>query len=168
VSNRIPWNEYALLLAWTASQRSEALTINQTGEVPRKVGCCVLAKETNRVLSLGYNGFPMGFKPPSDFFKDPVKRFTHIVHAECNSLTTVKRGEARLIATTLSPCNCCASQIIAREIPTVIYGEISSHVEGIDILQFYGVEVIYLPLSKVLEDWCFPALEETLIDEKIS
>jgi deoxycytidylate deaminase len=165
MNSRIPWNEYGLLLAWISSQRSEALTTLQDGtEVSRKVGCCVLAKETNRILSLGYNGFPMGFKPPPDFFKDPVKRFTHIIHAECNSLTTVKRGEARLIATTLSPCACCAQQIIAREIPTVVYGEISSHVEGIDILQFYGVEVVYIPMTKVLEEWAIPALGESLGD----
>jgi len=162
--NRIDWNSYALLLAWVSAQRSEALTTVGEEMVPRKVGSCCLAKETNRVLSLGYNGFPQGFRPPADFYKDPVKRFTHIIHSETNCLATVKQGEGRLMAVTLSPCSCCAQQIISKQISTVVYGEISSHVEGIDILQFYGVEVVYIPMIKVLEEWAIPALEESLGD----
>ena len=152
---RIDWQRYALLLAWTASLRSEALS--DAG--PRKVGCCVLAKDSCHVLSLGYNGFQPGFIAPVDFYKDRVKRVTHIIHAECNALTGIGRGQAGILATTLSPCVACAQQMIARQIPTVVYGEeYLKDQDGLDILRFYNVEVIYMPIKKVLDEWVTPAL----------
>jgi deoxycytidylate deaminase len=160
---RIDWISYAMGLAWMASQRSEARTTNHDGsETARKVGACVLAKDNNRVLSLGYNGFIPGFKPPVDFYKDPVKRLTHIIHAETNALVNVRRGEAGIIALTLSPCATCAQQIVARQIPVVAYGEASSHSEGLDILRFFGINVIYSPLIRIMEDWVVPAVEDFL------
>jgi len=160
---RIDWISYAMGLAWMASQRSEARTVNSHGsEESRKVGACVLAKDNNRVLSLGYNGFIPGFKPPVDFYKDPVKRLTHIIHAETNALVNVRRGEAGIIALTLSPCATCAQQIVARQIPVVAYGEASSHTEGLDILRFFGINVIYSPLIRIMEDWIVPAVEDFL------
>src|ERR1700756_3812036 len=157
---RIDWSRYAMWLAWTASQRSEARAINETSDEPRKVGACVLEWETNRVLALGYNGFSSGFTPPSDFYRDRVKRVSHIIHAETNALVYVPRGAAGLMAVTLAPCAGCARQIVANAIPTLIYGEIHQDTTGIDILRFYGVEVIYLPLLPLLEDWVTPAVSQ--------
>jgi len=150
-------------LAWMASQRSEARSVGPDGtEASRKVGACILAKDNNRVLSLGYNGFLPGFKPPIDFYKDPVKRSTHIIHAETNALVNVRRGEAGIIALTRAPCATCAQQIVARQIPVVAYGEEYSSNEGLDILRFFGTNVIYTPLIRVMEDWIVPAVESFL------
>ena len=161
--NRIDFHRYALWLAWTASQRSEARAILENGDdEPRKVGACVLEWETNRVLALGYNGFSSGFTPPSDFYRDRVKRVSHIIHAETNALVYVPRGTAGLMAVTLAPCAGCARQIVASGIPKVIYGEVHQDPTGIEILHFYGVEVIYLPLLPLLEDWVTPAVEAYL------
>ena len=159
---RIDWHRYALWLAWTASQRSEARAVTVDADEPRKVGACVLEKETNRVLALGYNGFLPGFTPPSDFYFDRVKRVSHIIHAETNALTHVPRGSAGIIATTLAPCAGCARSIVAAQIPILIYGEPHQDTTGIDILRFYGVEVIYLPLLPLLEDWVTPAVGQYL------
>jgi deoxycytidylate deaminase len=162
-SNRIDWVSYAMGLAWMASQRSEARSIGPDGsEASRKVGACILAKDNNRVLSLGYNGFLPGFKPPIDFYKDPVKRSTHIIHAETNALVNVRRGEAGIIALTRAPCATCAQQIVARQIPVVAYGEPYSNTEGIDILRFFGTNVLYSPLIRIMEDWIVPAVEDFL------
>jgi deoxycytidylate deaminase len=161
--NRIDWISYAMGLAWMASQRSEARSVGPDGsEASRKVGACILAKDNNRVLSLGYNGFLPGFKPPIDFFKDPVKRSTHIIHAETNALVNVTRGEAGIIALTRAPCATCAQQIVARQIPVVAYGELYSSSEGLDILRFFGINVIYCPLIRVMQDWIVPAVEDFL------
>ena len=159
---RIDWHRYALWLAWTASQRSEARAICDVADEPRKVGACVLEKETNRILALGYNGFSSGFTPPSDFYRDRIKRVSHIIHAETNALTHVPRGTAGLMAVTLAPCAGCARSIVASAIPQVIYGEPHQDTTGIDILRFYGVEVIYLPLLPLLEDWVTPAINQFL------
>src|SRR5246127_1157047 len=161
-TQRIDWNRYALWLAWTASQRSEARAVSDDSDEPRKVGACVLEWETNRVLALGYNGFSSGFTPPSDFYRDRVKRVSHIIHAETNALTHVTRGAAGLIAVTLAPCAGCARSIVASGIPKVIYGEIHQDPTGIEILRFYGVEVLYLPLLPLLEDWVTPAVAQYL------
>jgi dCMP deaminase len=151
-----------MALAWIASLRSEARSVIADGtEVPRRIGCCVLGKD-NRILSMGYNGFIPGFVPPPNFYQDPVKRASHIIHAETNALINVKRGEAGLIACTLSPCATCAQQIIAREIPIVIYGEGYKNTEGLDILNFFGTEIIFLPLSKVMEEEIIPGIEDYL------
>ena len=163
MQNRIDFHRYALWLAWTASQRSEARAILENGDdEPRKVGACVLEWETNRVLALGYNGFSSGFTPPSDFYRDRVKRVSHIIHAETNALVYVRRGTAGLMAVTLAPCAGCARQIVASAIPKLIYGEVHQDPTGIDILRFYGVEVIYLPLLPLLEDWVTPAVGQYL------
>ena len=159
---RIDWQRYALWLAWTASQRSEARAVCDVSDEPRKVGACVLEKETNRILALGYNGFSPGFTPPSDFYRDRIKRVSHIIHAETNALTHVLRGSAGLMAVTLAPCAGCARSIVASAIPKVLYGEPHQDTTGIDILRFYGVEVIYLPLLPLLEDWVGPAISQYL------
>jgi deoxycytidylate deaminase len=161
-SQRIDWHRYALWLAWTASQRSEARAVNDGMDEPRKVGAAVLEWETNRILALGYNGFSSGFIPPSDFYSDRLKRVSHIIHAETNALAYVRRGAAGLIAVTLAPCAGCARAIVASAIPKVIYGEVHQDPTGIDILHFYGVEVLYLPLLPLLEDWVTPAVREYL------
>jgi deoxycytidylate deaminase len=161
--NRIDWISYAMGLAWMASQRSEARAVGPDGsESSRKIGACVLAKDNNRVLSLGYNGFLPGFKPPIDFYKDPVKRVTYIMHSETNALVNVRRGEAGIIAVTQAPCVTCAQQIVARQIPVVAYGEPHRDPEGLNILRFYGVNVIHSPLIRMMEDWVVPAVEDFL------
>jgi deoxycytidylate deaminase len=142
--------------------RSEARAVTADSDEPRKVGACVLEWETNRVLALGYNGFSSGFTPPSDFYHDRVKRVSHIIHAETNALSHVPRGSAGLIAVTLAPCAGCARSIVANAIPKVIYGEVHQDGTGIDILRFYGVEVVYLPLLPLLEDWVTPAIRQSL------
>lgn len=160
--NRIDWRSYAMALAFMARMRSEARSTTPDGDlIPRKVGCCVLAKN-NHVLAMGYNGFIPGYTPPPDFYKDPTKRFTHIIHSETNALVNVRRGEASLIAITLSPCASCAQQIIAREIPLVIYGEEYKDTTGLDILKSFGVETVFLSLMNVMTDWIVPGVEEFL------
>ena len=64
------------------------------------------------------------------------------------------------MAVTLAPCAGCARAIVAHQIPLLLYGEDHSDRTGLDILRFYGIEVIYLPLGPLIEDWVRPALRE--------
>ena len=57
---RISWEEYALNLAYTASDRSE--------DPHRAVGACALSHD-NMVLGLGYNGLAAGKEAPASFGK---------------------------------------------------------------------------------------------------
>ena len=160
ITRRIDWHSYAMWLAWTASARSEARAIDGTRDEPRKTGAAILERATHRVLALGYNGFVPGFNPPNDFYTDRARRVSHILHAETNALVYCPKGQAGLIAVTLAPCAGCARAIVAHQIPLVLYGEDHQDQTGLDILHFYGVEIRYLPLLPLLEDWVQPAMTE--------
>lgn len=112
MQNRISWEEYAARLAVTASLRSE--------DPHRQVGACALAFD-NRVLGVAYNGLQSGIKVEEQFWSDRDKRRPFMIHAETNLLSLFNRGECRLIAVTLLPCEACAKQIVAWNIPEVIY-----------------------------------------------
>jgi dCMP deaminase len=88
---RPSWEEYALLLANTASLRSEDPYI--------KCGACVL-RHDNSVAGLGYNGSPPGYNID---WTDRDARRPFVSHAERSALRYCKPGEAKLIAITLSP-----------------------------------------------------------------
>jgi len=53
---RVSWEEYALNLAYAASDRSE--------DPHRQVGACALSHD-NMVLGLGYNGLAAGKEAPA-------------------------------------------------------------------------------------------------------
>ena len=109
---RLSWEEYALELAWVASQRSEDPYL--------KVGACVL-RHDNSVASLGYNGAPMGVEID---WSNRDERRKRVVHAEINALRYVKPHEAKLIAVTHLPCNDCLKSIASYGISTVVFREI--------------------------------------------
>jgi dCMP deaminase len=112
MSSRLGWNEYALSLAIAASKRSE--------DPHRQVGACALSWN-NRVLGVAYNGLQSGMAVSSSFWEDRDLRRSYMIHAETNLLSLFKRDECRLIAVTLLPCEACARQIIAWNIPEVVY-----------------------------------------------
>ena len=137
-NKRIPWREYALELAVTASTRSE--------DPYKKVGACALDKN-GRVLALGYNGLASGksINPWSlnSFWEDRDKRRPFMIHAEANCLSMVKIDECSIFASTLLPCSSCATMIAAYKIPTVIYKEeYDKDSLAHDIFKFYNIELI--------------------------
>jgi dCMP deaminase len=112
MSSRVSWEVYAANLAKSASLRSE--------DPFRKVGACALGFN-NRVLGVAYNGLQSGLDVSDDFWHDRDKRRPFMIHAETNLLSLFSRDECRLIAVTLLPCESCARQIIAWNIPEVVY-----------------------------------------------
>ena len=134
---RMPWDKYALKLAYTASERSE--------DPYKKVGACALDHD-NRVLGVGYNGLAVGKSVPLDFWADRDARRPFMIHAEANCLSLFKAGQCRLLAVTLLPCSACATVIAGYKIPTVVYGEpYDKDQKALDIFDFYGIECVYLP-----------------------
>ena len=133
MSTRKTWEEYALLLARSASSRSE--------DPYNKVGACALGY-TNRVLGVAYNGLVSGKKVSKPFWQDRDRRRPYIIHAEQNILSLFKRGEARLLACTLLPCSDCARLISSWEIPLVCYIDDYHRDSGaLDIFKFYNVKL---------------------------
>jgi dCMP deaminase len=130
---RVSWEEYALNLAYAASDRSE--------DPHRQVGACALSHD-NMVLGLGYNGLAAGKEAPASFWEDRDNRRKYMIHAEANCMSLFSKGQCRLMAVTLLPCSYCATTMAAYGIEKVVYGEMYDLDEkALEILDFYGIEL---------------------------
>tara|TARA_R100001443_G_scaffold107043_1_gene116687 strand:- start:654 stop:1085 length:432 start_codon:yes stop_codon:yes gene_type:complete len=138
---RISWEQYALNIAQTASERSE--------DPHRKVGACAL-NDQNMVLAVGYNGLAPRKEVMDLFWKDRDLRRPYMIHAEANCLSLVKRGEVSLLAVTLLPCASCATLIAAYNIPKVIYGDVYERdKKALEIFDFYDIKCVKKDLTKM-------------------
>lgn len=114
----INWDEYFMGIAILSAQRSK--------DPNSQVGACIVSQD-NKILSIGYNGFPIGcnddelsWEREGDF-KDT--KYPYVCHAELNAIlnytgTTLKKSK---IYVALFPCNECAKAIIQSGIKDVIY-----------------------------------------------
>lgn len=84
--------------------------------------------QDNKILSMGYNGFPMGCS--DDLFpwiredEDELKtKYFYTVHSELNAILNYRGGslEGAKLYVSLFPCNECAKAIIQSGIKEVIY-----------------------------------------------
>jgi dCMP deaminase len=135
MSSRPSWEVYALTLAKAASIRSE--------DPFRQVGACALSYD-HRVLGVAYNGLKSNHNVGYEFWIDRDKRRPFMIHAECNLLSLFKRDECKILAVTLLPCECCARQIVAWNIPKVVYRETYEDISAtstLDIFNFYGIKL---------------------------
>ena len=112
-TQRPDWYKYALMLAETASKRSE--------DPYMKVGAVVVRKD-NSVASIGYNGVPPGIKID---WTDRDKRRKFVIHAEINALRYIHKSDSEggFIAITHRPCSACLPVIAAHGIVHVVYSQ---------------------------------------------
>ncbi len=116
----INWDEYFMGVAKLASLRSK--------DPNSQVGACIVNPE-NKILSMGYNGFPIGCS--DDEFPwaregDTLNtKYAYVTHSELNAILNYRGGslEGCKIYVTLFPCNECAKAIIQAGIKTVIYAD---------------------------------------------
>ena len=114
----INWDEYFMGIALLTAMRSK--------DPSSQVGACIVSPE-NKILSLGYNGMPIGCDDdamPWEREGDPLDtKYMYVCHAELNALlnytgTNLKNAT---IYTTLFPCNECTKALIQSGIKEVIY-----------------------------------------------
>jgi dCMP deaminase len=117
----ISWDEYFMGVAKLASMRSK--------DPHTQVGACIVSQD-NKILSMGYNGFPLGCS--DDVFPwaregdDALnKKYVYIVHSELNAILNYRGGslEGSKMYVTLFPCNECAKAIIQAGIKTLVYDD---------------------------------------------
>jgi dCMP deaminase len=115
----IRWDEYFMGIALLSAKRSK--------DPSTQVGACIVDSKNNRILSVGYNGFPVGCSDddfPWDREGDTLDtKYPYVVHAELNAILN-NRGvslEDSKIYVALFPCNECAKAIIQSGIREVIY-----------------------------------------------
>lgn len=115
----ISWDEYFMGIALLSAQRSK--------DPNTQVGACIVNDE-NKILSLGYNGMPIGCDDDKMTWErvgeSPVDtKYMYVCHAELNAI--LNRISASLkgakLYVTLFPCNECAKAIIQSGISEVVY-----------------------------------------------
>ena len=115
----ISWDEYFMGVAKLSGMRSK--------DPNTQVGCCIVSQD-NKILSMGYNGFPIGCS--DDEFpwiregEDPLEtKYVYTVHSELNAILNYRGGslEGAKLYVSLFPCNECAKAIIQSGIKEVIY-----------------------------------------------
>lgn len=118
-NNYITWPEYFMGVAILAAQRSK--------DPNTQVGACIVS-EDNKILSIGYNGMPLGcnddeFPWDRDNTDEEKNKYFYTVHSELNAILNYRGGslEGSKIYVTLFPCNECAKAIIQSGIKEVIY-----------------------------------------------
>ena len=110
----------------------------------RQVGALVV--KNNMIISDGSNGTPSGFENVCEDDNGVTKPY--VLHAEANAITKLARSsnnsEGSTIYITASPCIECAKLIIQAGIKRVVYGEKYRFMDGIELLERAGIEVVYL------------------------
>lgn len=85
-----------------------------------KVGA-VITDSQNRVVSVGYNGFPVGISD-DDRLNFRSTKYDIIIHAEINAITFANRSlkDCTLYTHPFEPCSKCASVVIQSGIKRVV------------------------------------------------
>lgn len=115
----INWPQYFMGLAHLSRLRSK--------DPNTQVGACIVDDE-NKVVSIGYNGFPRGcsdYDFPWQKNQDSLNsKYLYVVHAELNAILNSPRSlKDTTLYVSLFPCNECAKAIIQAGIKKVIYEE---------------------------------------------
>jgi dCMP deaminase len=93
-----------------------------------QVGACIVSDD-NKILSMGYNGFPKGCSDdefPWNRDGDPLEnKYFYTTHSELNAILNYRGGslEGSKLYVSLFPCNECAKAIIQSGIKEVIYDD---------------------------------------------
>ncbi len=141
-SNYLEWDAYFMGLALLSSQRSK--------DPNTQVGACIVKE--NRILSMGYNGFPNGCSDdefPWNREGDVLDvKNTYVCHAELNAiLNSYENLRGATIYVTFFPCNECTKAIIQSGIKKVVYLDDRNHtkpciVAARKMMKAAGVEFI--------------------------
>ncbi len=114
----LTWDEYFMGVAMLSAMRS-----NDPGT---QEGACIVSPD-NKILSMCYNGFPMGCSDdefPWNREGEPLdNKYLYTTHSELNAILNYRGGslEGAKLYVSLFPCNECAKAIIQSGIRTVVY-----------------------------------------------
>lgn len=118
-SGYITWDEYFMGVAKLSAMRSK--------DPNTQVGACIVSQD-NKILSMGYNGFPRGCSddefPWNRDGDDPYcNKYFYSTHSELNAILNYRGGslEGAKLYVTLFPCNECAKAIIQSGIKEIVY-----------------------------------------------
>ena len=114
----LSWEEYFMGLAILSAERSK--------DPNSQVGACIV-DHNNKIISVGYNGAPIGFNDDKDMKWDREgdfldTKYAYVCHSELNAILNSKAPVSGCkIYVTLFPCNECAKAIIQSGIKEIVY-----------------------------------------------
>lgn len=122
----LSWDDYFMSMAFLTAQRSK--------DPNTQVGACIVSPD-QRILALGYNGFPNGC---SDTMLPWARqsgstmlhtKYPYVCHAEVNCILNKCSSDVKgaTLYVALFPCNECAKMIIQAGIVEVVYLKDSYH-----------------------------------------
>ena len=117
--NYISWDEYFMGVSMLSGMRSK--------DPNTQVGACIVS-EDNKILSVGYNGFPIGCSddefPWSREGEEAETKYPYVTHSELNAILNYRGGSlaGSKLYVSLFPCNECAKAIIQSGIRSIVYG----------------------------------------------
>ena len=139
----ITWDEYFMGVAHLSALRSK--------DPNTQVGACIVSHD-NKILSMGYNGFPNGCSDddfPWGKCEDELSsKYLYSTHSELNAILNYRGGslEGAKMYVTLFPCNECAKAIIQSGIKEIVYdcdkyADTSSVIASKRMLESSGVKI---------------------------
>ena len=144
----ISWDEYFMGVAQLSGMRSK--------DPSTQVGACIVGND-NKILSVGYNGFPSGCSdeefPWAKEGEELETKYPFVTHGELNAILNYRGGslEGAKLYVSLFPCNECAKAIIQAGIKTVVYDSdkyIGSTANRASKRMFDAAGVVYVPYSR--------------------
>lgn len=111
----ISWDEYFMGVAMLSAMRSK--------DPNTQVGACIVSSD-NKILSMGYNGFPSGCSDDAfPWAREGEPLDNKYLYSELNAILNYRGGslEGAKLYVSLFPCNECAKAIIQAGIKTVVY-----------------------------------------------
>lgn len=115
----ISWDEYFMGVAMLSAMRSK--------DPNTQVGACIVNKN-NKIMSVGYNGFPCGCLDEDFPWERKAEcetdtKYPYVCHAELNAILNNAGGDLHgcKVYVALFPCNECAKAIIQSGISEVVY-----------------------------------------------
>ncbi|KAI0982558.1 hypothetical protein GJ496_001372 [Pomphorhynchus laevis] len=122
------WQEYFMALAFLSAKRSK--------DPNTQVGACIVDSD-NRVVSIGYNGFPCGIHDDElpwgkqysiSNYEDNESllhtKYPYVCHAELNAVLNsnrIFRSQAVTVYVTMFPCHECAKLFVQAGVRFVVY-----------------------------------------------
>jgi len=144
----ISWDEYFMGVAHLSGMRSK--------DPNTQVGACIVSND-NKILSMGYNGFPNGCSddafPWGKEGEAEETKYPFVTHSELNAILNYRGGslEGTKLYVSLFPCNECAKAIIQAGIRTVVYDSdkyMGTPMNRASKRMFDAAGVAYIPYSK--------------------
>lgn len=114
----LKWDEYFMGIALLSAERSK--------DPSTCVGACIVS-EDNKILSVGYNGMPIGCSDDEfPWEKEGAAldtKYLYVCHAEMNAILnyTGSHMKGAKLYVTLFPCNECTKALVQKGISEIIY-----------------------------------------------